>query len=268
MKQSPPPPLTTAAPLAWRGAWHAESRPVPEEVPVAFTYHRETQAVMLATPADLEDFALGFSLMEGIATAPEDIAELDIVVVPEGIELRMWLRAGAEAALGARSRRLAGPTGCGLCGLDSLTDALRPPPVVTSQARFTAADIVASMQALPSAQVLNRASRAVHAAGLFVPSVGLVAAREDVGRHNALDKLAGALARAGQGAGQGILVLTSRVSVELVQKAARLGVPALAAVSVPTALAIRTAEASGIGLVGVARGEEFEVFTHKDRIAF
>lgn len=265
-----PSPLVSAAARAWRGTARDETRTLPEEVPVAFTYQRQTQAVMLATPADLEDFAVGFSLSEGIIGRADEIAELEVVAVPDGIELRMELRAEAGDRLDRRRRTLAGPSGCGLCGLDSLADALRPPPSVQAATRFAPAQIVAAMAALPAAQRLNQASRAVHGAGLYIPGAGpgrgLVAAREDVGRHNAVDKLAGALARAGQAADPGILVLTSRVSVELVQKAARMGVPALAAVSVPTALAVRTAEQCGLTLIGVARGDEFEVFSHPHRI--
>ena len=251
---------------AWRGAARDEWRAVPEEVPVALTYHREAHAVMLATPADLEDFALGFSLHEGIVREAAEIVELEVVKTEAGIELRMWLAPAREAALVRRRRRLAGPTGCGLCGLESLADALPTPPRIEATRVFTAAELNQAMAALPAAQPLNQMTRAVHAAGFWHPGQGLVAAREDVGRHNALDKLGGALCRLACPAGDGILVLTSRVSVELVQKAARLGVGVLAAISVPTALALRTAEACNLTIAGVARGGEFEIFTHPDRI--
>lgn len=253
---------------AWRGAAWAESRAVPEEVPVAFTYHREAHAVMLATPADLEDFALGFSLHEGIVRDAAEIVELDVVASASGIELRMWLAPAREAALVRRRRRLAGPTGCGLCGLESLADALPTPPPIAATRVFTPTELNDAMAALPASQPINQATHAVHAAGLWLPGQGLVAAREDVGRHNALDKLGGALCRLDCPAGEGILVLTSRISVELVQKAARLGVGVLAAISAPTALALRTAEACNLTIVGVARGGEFEIFTHPERIRF
>jgi FdhD protein len=241
---------------------------VPEETPVALTYNRATHAVMLATPADLEDFAVGFSLAEGVVARAADIEELEIVAVPDGIEARMTLDPDRLDALTRRQRRLAGPSGCGLCGLDSLRDAVRPVPRVTGPARFTADHISAAMATLASAQALNHVTRGVHAAGFWTPAHGLVAVREDVGRHNALDKLTGALARQGLSAEAGVVLLSSRVSVEMVQKAAMLGAPVVVAVSVPTALAIRTAEAAGITLIAIARQDGFEVFTHAHRVLF
>jgi FdhD protein len=154
-----------------------------------------------------------------------------------------------------------------MCGLESLADAMRTPPLVAAGTRFTPATIIAGMAAMPGAQHLNHETRAVHAAAFWHPARGLVALREDVGRHNALDKIAGALARQQVEAGEGLLLLSSRISVELVQKAAMIGAPAVVAVSVPTALAVRTAEAAGITLIGIARDDTFEVFTRGDRIA-
>ena len=259
------PPSVDVSRTSWPGE-AAGRRALAEETPVAFTFNRSTLAVMLASPADLEDFAIGFSLTEGIIARPEDIEELDIVPGETGIELRLWLAPARAAAAESRRRRLAGPGGCGLCGIESLAEAARPAPEIASAARFSGADIATAVATLAPAQRLGALTRATHAAGFWTPGEGLVALREDVGRHNALDKLAGALAREGRTAADGIVVLSSRLSVELVQKAARIGAPMLAAVSAPTARAVRTAEAAGITLIGIARDDGFEIFTHPRRV--
>jgi FdhD protein len=260
MANAPPPWSVTAAPHVWRGGWQPGQRQLPEETAVALSYNRVTHAVMMATPADLDDFAVGFSLAEGIVAAPADIEECVTVTVDGGIELRMWIAPPLMAALETRRRRLAGATGCGMCGLESLAEAMRPVPTVAAGPGFTPDQIMAAAASLAHAQILGQLTRAAHAAGFWQPGGGLLAAREDVGRHNALDKLQGALARGGIPVRGGILVLTSRVSIELVQKAARMGVATLVAVSAPTALAVRVAEQAGITLIGVARQDGFEVF--------
>jgi len=252
--------VTGAAPFAGE-------RVLAEEVPVAFSYDGATHAVMMASPADLEDFALGFSLSEGIVASRQAIEELE--VVPRdglGIELRMRLAEVAGNRHVRRRRAMAGPVGCGLCGLDSLREAARPADAVRAGLRLWPGAIAAAMRALDAAQAMNREARALHAAAFWSPASGLVALREDVGRHNALDKLAGALARGDVAGSTGLVALTSRVSVEMVQKAARIGAPVVAAISAPTALAVRTAEACGITLVALARGEACEVFTHPARV--
>ncbi|WP_145106507.1 formate dehydrogenase accessory sulfurtransferase FdhD [Cereibacter sediminicola] len=241
------------------------ARCLPEEVAVALSFNGTTQAVMMASPADLEDFATGFALTEGFAR-PEEIESITPVETPRGIDLQIWLMAEAEARLAARRRRMAGPVGCGLCGIDSLEEALRPPTFVTGSVRLGARDCLSAVGGLVDHQPLHDATRAVHAAGFWMPGQGLVTVREDVGRHNALDKLAGALLRQGVATGRGAVVLTSRVSIDMVQKCARLGAPVLIAVSAPTAHAVRMADEAGLTLVAMARGDRCEVFTHPERI--
>lgn len=242
-----------------------DHRAVAEECPVALVYDGTTVAVLMATPADLTDLAVGFSLTEGIIEDVGEIAELAVAPSPDGIELRMWLRPVAGRLLKERRRRLVGPTGCGLCGIESLREANRPTRPVQRQLRLTPEQIGLSVETLTASQLLNQKTRATHAAGLFEPGKSMVV-REDVGRHNALDKLAGALAMDGVSGRSGALILTSRISVEMVQKTAAIGAGFIIAVSAPTALAIRTAEANGITLVGIVRGREFEVFSHFDGI--
>lgn len=253
--------------LAFRdGRLATEERQIPEETAIALVYDGVTQAVMMATPADLEDFALGFTLTEGIIAGAGEIREIAVRLEADGIALCVTLSARRAFDHARRRRLLTGPTGCGLCGVDSLAAAVRPLCRVADGLTVDPGEIIAALAALGPAQTLNHRTRAVHGAGFWVPGQGLAALREDVGRHNALDKLVGALSRAGIAGAAGVVLLTSRVSVEMVQKTVLLGAPILVAVSAPTSLAVATAERAGLTLVAVARDTEFEVFTHPRRI--
>jgi FdhD protein len=234
----------------WRANGTTEGeRAIPEETAIAFTFNTASYAVMMATPQDLEDFAVGFALTEGVIPSLDAIESIDVVEEDVGIELRLWLKAQDAAEF-----------------LETLIEAMRPPPPVGKGLALSPNQIMEGVSSLFPRQDLNRETRAVHAAGFWEPERGLVALREDVGRHNALDKLAGALARDGATAEQGLVVLTSRVSIEMVQKSAAIGAPIVAAVSAPTALAVRMAEACGMTLIAIARKDGFEIFTHPHRV--
>jgi FdhD protein len=262
-----PRPIVRVPCSVWRATGAAEGeRAIPEETAVAFTFNTASYAVMMATPQDLEDFAVGFALTEEVVSSIDAIDAIEVVEEEIGIELRIWLKAPDAAEFLGRRRKLAGPTGCGLCGVESLAEAMRPPPNVGKGRMLSPNQIMTAVESLFPRQEINRETRAVHAAGFWDPERKLVALREDVGRHNALDKLAGALARDGATADQGLVALTSRVSVEMVQKSAAIGAPIIAAVSAPTALAVRMAKACGMTLVAIARKDGFEVFTHPHRI--
>lgn len=244
-----------------------DTRLLAEEVPVALSYGGSTQAVMMASPADLTDFAYGFSLTEGLVATAAEIEAVAIVEASPGFDVQISLIDAREDARRARRRSMAGPVGCGLCGIESIDQALRPLPALTDRPFTLSPDEIAeAVAALSAAQALNHRTHAVHAAGFWQPGTGMVAVREDVGRHNALDKLIGALMRAGTDGACGAIVVTSRLSVEMVQKTAILGAPVLVAVSAPTVLAVKTAEAAGMTLVAVARGTDFECFTRPDRL--
>ena len=260
-------PVRKARRKIWRdGETHEGSRLIPEETAIALTYNGGTYAVMMGTPQNLRDFAVGFSLSEGIVQSPDEIETLDIIELDDGIELRMWLEPAKAALINARRRHIAGPTGCGICGTDSIAAAVRPAAVVPMGRIFSAREIMAAMASIAPLQTINIETRAVHAAAFWTQR-GIVSLREDVGRHNALDKLAGALAQAGVSTADGMVLLTSRVSVEMVQKTAAIGAPLIVAVSAPTALAVRMADAAGITLAAIARSDGFEIFTHPERVA-
>ncbi|MFN4018600.1 MAG: formate dehydrogenase accessory sulfurtransferase FdhD [Reyranella sp.] len=239
---------------------------VAEEVAVALVYNGISHAVMMATPCDLEDFARGFSLTERIIERPSEIYDIEVEPVGRGIEVRLEIAAQRMAGLQERRRSLAGRSGCGLCGVDSLDAALRSIPPVTDPRPVARSSIERAMAELPEHQKINRANSATHAAGWASADGTLVAVREDVGRHNALDKLAGALARSGAAEPGGFVVVTSRCSYEMVQKAAAIGASAIAAVSAPTSLAIETAEQAGIALVAFVRDDRLTVYGRTERI--
>jgi FdhD protein len=241
-------------------------RVLAEETPVAISFNGSTHAVLMATPADLEDLAVGFSVTEGIVRDVDAIEAIDVVAFDLGLDVQVRVREDVAQRLAERRRSMAGPVGCGLCGLESLEAAARQLAPVTSRLRFSEACVHGAARSLETYQTLNRMTSSVHAAGFFRPGEGVSLAREDVGRHNAVDKLLGALFRRGLSGADGGIVVTSRVSVELVQKAAVSGAGLLAAISAPTALAVRTAVETGITLVAVVRETSFECFTHPDRI--
>lgn len=237
-----------------------------EEVPVALSYNGVSHAVMLATPEHVEDFAVGFSLSECIIERLGEITDLEVLHRPLGIEVRMQIIGLRDAALRGRRRSLAGRTGCGLCGLESLEQ--MSPRVVSRSHDFVigAAALPRALAALDGMQALHRLTGAVHAAAWCGPGGELHLLREDVGRHNALDKMIGALAIGRRAFSDGFALMTSRASYEVVQKAAAVGIPIVAAVSAPTGMAVRLAQEAGITLVGFLRGDRYCVYSHPERV--
>jgi FdhD protein len=238
---------------------------VAEEVPVAFEYNGISHTVMLATPADLNDFALGFSLSEGIVARRSEVFGIEIEEAAEGVTLHLEIFGGAFASLKERRRSLAGRTGCGLCGAESLTQVMRNLPPVAQGAPFQLAALYEGMRRLPAQQSLQQVTGAVHAACRVAADGGISHVREDIGRHNALDKTLGALADV-DAVADGALLITSRASFEMVQKAAALGYGVLAAVSAPTAAAVRLAVKLNLTLVGFLRGSSCAIYSHPERL--
>ena len=273
MNMSGQPPHGGGARLASVVRWRDGQRRVvddwvTEEVPVALEFNGVSHAVMLATPADLEDFALGFGLAEGIFASPADLHNCEVDHSPQGITVAMQVSARCFAALKERRRTLAGRTGCGVCGTESLDKVLRPVPVIEPATQIHSTAIARAMREMREHQVLCQATGAVHAAAWCSIAGAVLLAREDVGRHNALDKLIGALARTTLSREPGFIAVTSRASVEMVQKAAVAGAPLLAAVSAPTSLAVETADAVQMALVGLARQGNLVVYSHAERVVF
>lgn len=265
---SPGAPVTEVTVARLRGgAWAPARQALAQELPVALQYNGISHAVMLATPADLEDFAIGFSLSEGIVEAAAEVRELDIEPSPQGITVAMHIAAARFDALKQRRRTLAGRTGCGLCGVDSLAQALPELVPLADPPALAVEAVLAAMQALRAHQPLHDETGATHAAGFADAQGRLLCVREDVGRHNALDKLIGALARQRIDATRGVALITSRASHEMVAKSARAGIPLVAAVSGVTQLAVQTAQHAGVCLAGFARGDELTAYAHAQRLA-
>jgi FdhD protein len=268
--EAEPLPLPTAAvasTLLRRGQpAEARSEPIAEEVPVAMVYNGLGHSVMMASPIDLEDFALGFALSEGIAETKAEVTEIEIVPMGEGIEARLTVSSRAFFRLKERRRAMAGRTGCGLCGVETLDQALRELPKLTSDLVVPAEAVHRALDALPAHQVNNQVVRSLHAAAFCSPQGEILAVREDVGRHNAFDKLIGALAANGIAGGSGFAVITSRCSFEMAQKAIAAGIPVLAAVSSPTHLAVKLAHTYDLTLLALARSDSMTLFTGKRRI--
>lgn len=253
----------------WRnGEWSREEDLIAEEIPVAMVYNGTTFAVMMASPHDLDDFALGFSLTERLIDDSSQLLQWETHALLEGIELAMRV---ADNAPGAhldkeRERLLPGRSGCGICGTRDLENAVRHDGAVGSGPTVSRDALELALRELKARQPMNLATGAVHAAAWADASGQILCVREDVGRHNALDKLIGAIHRAGVDVDSGFALVTSRASYEMVTKAASAGIAMLAAISAPTALAVELARSAGITLVGFARPGSHNVYTHPDRL--
>jgi len=270
---APPEPLmsetaaTSYAVQKWdRGQLEQRDDWVAEEVPIAFVYNGVSHAVMLATPADLEDFALGFSLSEGILNSPRELYDIEVVPQAKGIELQMQIAAERFMQLKQRRRSMTGRTGCGLCGAESLDQAMRiPENVIPVSQHIPGSAISFAYHNIREQQNLQAITGATHACAWVASDGSVRLLREDVGRHNALDKLVGAIAKASE-MQAGFVLTTSRASYEMVQKVASAGIGLLVAISAPTGLAIRIAENCGVTLVGFARDQQYVVYSHPQRI--
>ena len=265
---SPLPPTVEVRPARqWRhaGSDQAIERPLADEAPIGILYDGRPHAVLMATPADVEDLAVGFTLSERVASI-DQIADVAVEVVAEGVQVDVRLTAGGRAGRAkARARTLEGRSSCGLCGVQRLAAAVRPLEALADGPAISSDVIARAFEALEAQQALGNLTRAAHAAALADADGGLLMVREDVGRHNALDKLIGAAARAGVSAP--LCLVTSRCSYEMVEKAAVAGFPILAAISAPTALALRKAQESNLTLIALARADGFTVFAGAERIA-
>jgi FdhD protein len=239
---------------------------VAEEVPVALVYHDVPHVVMLATPANLEDYAVGFTLSEGLVARVDEIRGVEVTFGEASADVKISVAWERFTQLLQRRRNLTGRTGCGLCGAETAADAIRECAAVPAGVSVTAAELHESIAQLAQRQPINAHTGSVHGAAWVVPGEGIKVVREDVGRHNALDKTIGALARTGTDFGTGYMLMTSRASYELVQKCATVGIPMLVALSAPTAFAVRLAQRSGLTLVAFARADRHVVYAHPQRL--
>jgi len=249
-----------------RGALTLTTDLVAEEMPVALVYHDVPHVVMLATPADLEDYAVGFTLSEGLVARADEIRGVEVIRGEASADVKISVAWERFTQLLQRRRNLAGRTGCGLCGAETAEDAIRECPPVPAGVTITAAELHETMTQLASRQPINARTGSVHAAAWVVPGRGIQVVREDVGRHNALDKTIGALARAEADFAAGYMLITSRASYEMVQKCATVGIALLVALSAPTAFAVRLAERSGLTLVAFARADQHVIYAHPHRL--
>jgi FdhD protein len=260
-------PLLEVAARQWQdGGFSDKSEQVIEETPVALVYNGQPHVVMMATPQDLEDFAVGFSVTEELVHSAKDVQKISVVNYSAGIELQLTVPAECDKRIAERARKLAGQTGCGICGADSIETVLKTLHPVTAKTTVKASAVQRAIKDLEGHQKLNAATGSTHAAAWASHDGALRLVREDVGRHNALDKLIGALLKSDTEIDVGFVLVTSRASFEMVQKVTVLGAPLLAAISGPTGLAVRIAEQAGLTLVGFARPGRMTVFAHPERV--
>ena len=251
----------------WKSDQHiSELDSIAEEVPISLIYNGMPHVVMLATPTNLEEFALGFSITEGIIKSPQELLSARVYNRSNGIEVQIKIPEERFQCMSDKGRNLTGRTGCGLCGASTLKQAIRKPSEVVGDLRVSAIDLSNALTELVSFQKLNKMTGAVHAAAWVIPGKGIIDIREDVGRHNALDKLIGFLLRTEKELSSGFVLVTSRASFEMVQKTAWVGINMLAAISAPTGLAIRLAKETNLTLIGFARGAQHVIYTHPHRL--
>jgi len=252
----------------WRDGRHDQRQDyIAEEVPISLIYNGVPHVVMLATPTNLEEFALGFSITEGIIKSPQELLSARVYNRSNGIEVQVKIPDQRFQCMSDKGRNLTGRTGCGLCGASTLKQAIRQPnPVSNGDLTLSATELRSALTDIKQHQKLNQLTGAVHAAAWAVPGQGILDIREDIGRHNALDKLIGFLLRTGKDLSAGFIIVTSRASYEMVQKTAWVGISLLAAISAPTGLAIRLADEAGLTLIGFARDDQHVIYTHPQRL--